>query len=210
MKKIQAVGSLEQLACLSWSGTKDIHQLRIWLFIYGILERSCIPGKTEIHSLQCCLQGAIRLCNNLSKLPDTLHHVFKTFLYVQNMIPFFYILHIIMLLFTHWQGSPGERGPAGVAGPIGLSGRPGPQGPPGPAGEKGAPVSLFLLHSIAVFFCLFGSGLQNRNRTHVLVLLGWERASRSCWSWRCPGSCWSAWSCWPSRSTRRGWWQGQL
>lgn len=53
------------------------------------------------------------------------------------------------------QGSPGERGPAGAAGPIGLSGRPGPQGPPGPAGEKGAPVSISLLHGLFMCFIEF-------------------------------------------------------
>lgn len=43
----------------------------------------------------------------------------------------------------------------------------------------------------------------------IFVLLGRERAPGSCWPWWCPRSCWSAWSCWSSRPTRRGWWQGQ-
>lgn len=105
------------------------------------------------------------------------------------------------------QGSPGERGPAGAAGPIGLSGRPGPQGPPGPAGEKGAPVRILLLDFCILY--IFLSIVQFTQIESIVVLSGWERPPRSCWPWRCPGSCWSPWSCRSSRPTRRGWWQGQ-
>ena len=122
-----------------------------------------------------------------------------------------FMTHHVSFCLT--QGSPGERGSAGQAGPIGLSGRPGPQGPPGPAGEKGAPVSISFC--LLVPFPSFWTTpllfvFSKYNSTDVVVPLGWERASRSGWSWRCPGSRWSARACWTSGSTRRGWWQGQV
>uniref|UniRef100_U3K793 Collagen alpha-1(XX) chain n=1 Tax=Ficedula albicollis TaxID=59894 RepID=U3K793_FICAL len=68
----------------------------------------------------------------------------------------------VMIFVSHWQGSPGRRGPQGEQGEPGPKGEPGPPGqvgPAGPSGQQGSPGSQGITVQGPVvcdlFHCLF-------------------------------------------------------